>query len=301
VTADERAHEVGAPPPRADETGAPAAALVAVATFFVVITYAIAVRTARGQELEDAAYFGRRAATAQAVHGARIVLETISITSLVFALGVLMFVAYGRGRPRLALVVGVATFGANVSTEVLKHVVLDRPALLERAPVAFNTYPSGHSTVAMSLALAAVLVVPRHWRAPITFLGVVYASAVGVATLVVGWHRPSDVVGGFAVATAWAAAAAFVLERWRGTGAPDAAREREADDWMSPTLFAGVGVGLVVAAAAVLVGVVGASDNLFALDRTRAFVAASVAIMAMAALVGAAVLAVLRGVTLDPP
>jgi membrane-associated phospholipid phosphatase len=286
---------------RPDTTGAPAAVLVAVSAVFVALGYGIAVRTTRGQELEDAAWFGRRAATAQAVHGARIVLETISITSLVVALGVLLVVAFGRGRPRLALVVGIATFGANVSTEVLKHGVLDRPALLAHAPVAHNTYPSGHSTVAMSLALAAVLVVPRHWRAPIAALGVVYASAVGVALLVVGWHRPSDVAGGFAVAAAWAGAAAFALERWRGTRSTHAAPRGPADDWVSPTLFASVGAGLVVVAAVVLVGVVGASDNLFVLDRTRAFVAASVAIMAVGALVGAAVLAVLRGVTLDPP
>jgi hypothetical protein len=102
------------------------------------------------------------------------------------------------------------------------------------------------------------------------------------------------------VAAAWAGAAAFVLQRWRGARAPGTHTGRDAD-WLSPTVLAGAGIGLVVTAAAVLIGVVGASDNLFALDRTRAFVAASVSIMAVAALVGAALLAVLRGVTLDPP
>jgi hypothetical protein len=51
----------------------------------------------------------------------------------------------------------------------------------------------------------------------------------------------------------------------------------------------------------VLLGVVGRSDQLFVLDRTRAFVAAAVAIGATAALFGAGLLGALRDVTLDPP
>jgi len=276
-------------------------ALLAIgATALVVLAYLIAVRTAHGQRLDDAAWLGRHAATARAAHAARIVLATISVSSLALALMVFVVVAFGRGRPRLALVVGCATLGACVTTEVLKRIVLTRPVLLEDAPIAKNTFPSGHSTVAMAVAMAAVLVVPRHWRGAVGIVGFVYASAVGGATLVVGWHRPSDVVAGFAVATAWAGAGACVLVLWRGSGAAPAARAGPEPPQLAGLLTA-VGVGLVVAALAMLVGVVGRSDQLFVLDRTRAFAAAAVLIGATAALFGAALLGALRAVTLDPP
>jgi drug/metabolite transporter (DMT)-like permease len=131
----------------------------------------------------------------------------------------------------------------------------------------------------------------------------VYAGSVGAATLIAGAHRPSDVAGGFAVSTAWAAGAALVLVVWRGAGPARDARAtphaRETPQFA--TLLAGIGTGLVIAALAVLAGMVGRRDQLFALDNTRAFVAAAVAIGATATLFGAALLAALRDVTLDPP
>jgi membrane-associated phospholipid phosphatase len=275
-------------------------ALVVGALFIFGLAYAIAVRTRRGQELDDAAFLGREAATAEAAHAARVLLATISVGSLALALLVLVVIAFGRGRPRLAFVVGAATTGAVVTSEALKHVVLGRPMLLADSPNVHNTFPSGHSTVAMSVALAAVLVVPRHWRGATALVGLVYAGSVGAATLVAGAHRPSDVAGGFAVSTAWAAAGALVLVVWRGAG--DARTARAARDTPQlATLLAGIGAGLVVAAFVVLVGVVGRGDELFVLDNTRAFVAAAVSIGAIATLFGAALLAALRDVTLDPP
>jgi membrane-associated phospholipid phosphatase len=276
------------------------ATLAVIATSIVVLGYLFAIRTVRGQLLDYEAWFGRNAATARAAHASRIVLETISVGSLAIALAVLVVVAFGRRRPRLALVVGFVTFGACVTTETLKHVILTRPPLVEKAIIPHNTYPSGHSTVAMAVAIAALLVAPHHWRGVVGLVGLAYASAVGTATLVVGWHRPSDVIGGFSVAIAWGAAGAFVLVTWRGTGMRSETHRRSEAPHLA-TLLGACGVGLVVAAVALLVGVVGRSDELFALDRTRAFVAAVVAIGATAALLGAGLLGSLRDVTLDPP
>jgi membrane-associated phospholipid phosphatase len=278
-------------------------ALVVGAGVVFTSAYVIAVRTSRGQELDDAAFRGREAATEQAAHAARIMLATISVGSLALALFVLVVFAFGRGRPRLAWVVGIATVGAVATSEALKHLVLERPRLLEHTTSVHNTFPSGHSTVAMSVAVAAVLVAPRQWRGPVALLGLVYASSVGAATLIAGAHRPSDVAGGFAVSTAWAAGGALVLVVWRGSGTPRAGRAGRAvgDAPHFATLLAATGTGLVVAALAVLAGVVGRRDELFTVDNTRAFVAAAVAIAAIAALFGAALLAALRDVTLDPP
>ncbi|HEY6759527.1 MAG TPA: hypothetical protein VI318_08560, partial [Baekduia sp.] len=38
-----------------------------------------------------------------------------------------------------------------------------------------------------------------------------YGTGIGLATIVAGWHRPSDVVGGMLVATAWAAGTVAVV------------------------------------------------------------------------------------------
>jgi hypothetical protein len=55
----------------------------------------------------------------------------------------------------------------------------------------------------MSLALCAVLVASARWRPLVAALGAVFAVAVGYSTLVLVWHFPSDVLGGFLVATLW--------------------------------------------------------------------------------------------------
>jgi membrane-associated phospholipid phosphatase len=266
----------------------------------VVAGYVVAVRTEWGQRVDDAAFAGRRLAAGRAIEASGHVLRTISTSSLAIAVVVLALTALVRGRPRLAVVTGVAILGACVTTELLKFDVLTRPVLLAHPRVLKNTYPSGHSTVAMSVAVAAVLVVPQRWRGGVALLGLGYASLIGVATVTAGWHRPSDVGAGFAVAVGWGAAAALVLVGWRGTGARTP-RVRHRPPPRVATLLALVGgglvLGLVVVAAAVLTR---SGNDLFALDRGDAFPAAVLGIGAVAALLGAGLLGALRGVTLDP-
>ena len=107
-----------------------------------------------------------------------------------------LIVALSRGRPRVVLAVAAIVLGANVTTELLKHIAAaPRPASLFSSgvsPLPPASWPSGHATAAMSLVLASVL-----------------------AT---GMHYPSDVLGGFLVAAIWALAmvvALLALERRR--------------------------------------------------------------------------------------
>ncbi len=62
-------------------------------------------------------------------------------------------------------------------------------------------FPSGHTTAAMSLALAAVLVAPSRWRRLVAIGGGAFALSVSIALTIQGWHYPSDVIGGLLVAT----------------------------------------------------------------------------------------------------
>jgi membrane-associated phospholipid phosphatase len=116
-------------------------------------------------------------------------------------------IALLRGSRRLAVAAGVILLGANVTTELLKHLVAHlRPGyLLGRAsPPPAASWPSGHSTAAMALALCCVLVAPARLRPAVAALGGPFAVAVGYSVLTAGMHYPSDVLGGFLVAAAWA-------------------------------------------------------------------------------------------------
>ena len=79
--------------------------------------------------------------------------------------------------------------------------------------IAVTSWPSGHSTAAMTLALCAVLVAPPALRAATALLGGAFAVGVGYAVLVLGWHYPSDVLGGFLMAGLWTSLAVAVLHR----------------------------------------------------------------------------------------
>ena len=100
-------------------------------------------------------------------------------------------------------------------------------AIPERtSPVPYPRFPSGHSTAAMSLVLALTLVAPARLRPLIAGLGAVFAAAVGYALLTLGSHYPTDVFGGFLVATTWALLTAGALSGSRAVWARSARSSR---------------------------------------------------------------------------
>jgi membrane-associated phospholipid phosphatase len=137
-------------------------------------------------------------------------LDTVSVSAAALVGGAILFAAVVRKQAGLAVAAAAVIAGANATTQALKA-VLQRPEMLGvKSPLgAGNFFPSGHATLAMSLALAALLVVPTRARGVVALVGALFAASVGVATLTIGWHRPSDVAAGFAVAMAWAASAAW--------------------------------------------------------------------------------------------
>lgn len=198
-----------------------------------------------------------------------------------------------RRRLLLALVAAVVIGGSIVTTEVLKHMLLQRPDLIGRAPFA-NTFPSGHATIALGVGVAAMLVVPPRLRRATAFLALAYAVVVGVALIAAGWHRPSDVAGSYLVVVAWAAGAALVaaaIDR-------DAFRHAQ-EEWPGRSGALAYGLlgaaalagGYVAAVAAAVASEAGAID--WALV-DAAFVGACAATAALAALVMAALLTALE-------
>jgi membrane-associated phospholipid phosphatase len=157
-------------------------------------------------------------------------------------------VAVLRGRPRTALVVPVVLVGANATSQWLKPMLAQQRFAdgLGADQIAPASWPSGHATAAMSLALCAVLVSSARWRPAIATLGAAFAVAVSYSILALAWHFPSDILGGFLVATGWTflgvAALWAAAARWPArTGRAAVVRAR---DTVAPS-----GVAVVAAAA----------------------------------------------------
>jgi membrane-associated phospholipid phosphatase len=276
----------------------PLQALATISVALLGTVYLLAVRTRWGQRLDATALHGRQALRPRAVHAAARLLTTIDVASVALLGGVIVLVALVRARPRLAVGAGFVILGAILTTELLKRVVLARPDLgVFDAAGGRPSFPSGHTTVAMSLAVAAILVAPSRVRGLVGIAGAAYASAIGVATVATATHRPSDPIGAVLVVTAWGAAVAAVLVDRTLDG-----RREHMGPRVSPWL-AGGGLALLV------VGFVGLVATVVAIRRGRletielggAFLGAATAIAGTVLVATAALLAALRGIPLDRP
>jgi membrane-associated phospholipid phosphatase len=187
--------------------------------------------------------------------------------------------AGGRRREALAAVALVA--GANLAGLILQ-VALAHPRyhpILGTTQVGAEAYPSGHATSAMSIALAAVLVAPARLRVAVASGAAAYVIAVSTSLLVLGWHFPSDVLGGLLVASGFFFGA-VAASRAGAAGRAGAAAHRVRLA-LSPGL--GAAAAVAVLAAGGLIALTRADELLaFARLHTVATVAA-LAIMAVSA------------------
>ena len=119
----------------------------------------------------------------------------------------LIAVAMAGDRPRTAVAVAAVLTLAPLSAEQLKPLVAHSHDSVGYVSINAASWPSGHATAAMALALCAVLVTPRRWRLAVAIVAGAYVLAVSVALLVLAWHMPSDVLGGILLASLWMALA----------------------------------------------------------------------------------------------
>jgi membrane-associated phospholipid phosphatase len=186
------------------------AGLTATMLLFLGLEYLAFVGTDAGRRMDtrailDAATgrswgFDRPAAASDLGH------SLAAASFVLFAAGLLALSLRRRAfRRALATLAVVAVTAA--SAQLLKSLLGDANLLGGAERRIGASFPSGHATVAMSLGLALIRTVPPSWRSMAAVLAVVYASAFGVALILMGWHYPSDVAGGFLIAAAWGAAA----------------------------------------------------------------------------------------------
>lgn len=197
------------------------------------MVWALVFRTGVGQDADIAAFAGfvELQGTALAPWAQRIA-QLCNPGEYAWLAGALVLYAFWARGPRWAAAVTAVVLGTNVVTQYLKPALaaarMDGP-LPDGAHVIAESWPSGHSTAAMALALCAVMVAPPTGRRIVAALGGVFAIAVAYSVVLLGWHMPSDALGGFAVAGAGACLALAALwgaeARWpAGTGRRAAGR-----------------------------------------------------------------------------
>jgi membrane-associated phospholipid phosphatase len=124
---------------------------------------------------------------------------------------VLAAIALERRLPRVAVAVAIVLAVAPLSAELLKPLLAHPHDQIGPRYITNASWPSGHATAITALAWCALLVAPPARRRAVAIAGVVLAAAVGCSLLILAWHMPSDVLGGYLLATMWAALALATL------------------------------------------------------------------------------------------
>jgi membrane-associated phospholipid phosphatase len=123
----------------------------------------------------------------------------------------LVATALSRGRRRIALAVALVLSLAPASAELLKPLFAHPHAEVVPLYVKGASWPSGHATAATALVWCVLLVAPSSLRRMLALIGAVFLAAVGCSLLILAWHMPSDVIGGYLLGTLWFALALLGL------------------------------------------------------------------------------------------
>jgi membrane-associated phospholipid phosphatase len=241
----------------------------------------VALRTVAGARLDATIATGFLGLQGPRIDGlARAVAHLADPAPFTVATTAIVAVALIRRRPWLAGMAFVTLGATGVTTQVLKALTAE-PRLANSmidGHVAAASWPSGHATAAMAIALCAVVVAPARWRPLALAAGSTFAIGVGYSVIVLSWHLPSDVIGAFCVAAAWTLlgiAAVTALERRLAPG-----QRLRLEAALAPAAAAGLAVGAGIAAAA-----------LTRPDAALAYAETNTTFVVAAAAIGSAVLA----------
>lgn len=180
-----------------------------LALFFVAVCAAAtmllaraSVGTASGQRLDQLILSGAQAHEGRLAEYAALAVGTVSMPVTATLLGVSVVLVIVRRQFSLLVPLAILVAGANLTTQVVKHVLVTREVLGPGIEITPNSFPSGHTTLAATAMIAVVLASGRA-RALLAPLGALWTAAAGVGTLVLGWHRPSDVIGAIVIVAGW--------------------------------------------------------------------------------------------------
>ena len=131
------------------------AALISLAG--LILSYRFFVKTTTGQFIDESALVEAEVARERIGTQTAQMLDLLPLTSVVIATLMVLFVTLARRRWKAAGIAIVAMAGANLSTQLIKALLPDRPDLGVNT-LTLNSLPSGHSTLAASAAAGRC-----HW------------------------------------------------------------------------------------------------------------------------------------------
>jgi membrane-associated phospholipid phosphatase len=226
----------------------------------LIVGYVAIVSTSRGHQLDDDAYFGRKALSRKVINLDSDLLDHVTKATLLVAAVILLVIAAVR-RCGLVGVIALVGFGcAVIGAEVFKHSLPWRALVPDDSLLEWNlrmeTYPSGHATIGTSLALGLLLVSPCRWRPWLAVAAGCMSAAFATGVLFAGWHRPSDALGALAWSGFCMTVAATLAVRLRGRPSPATPRPGRA-------LFSSLVLGIFVASGTWLIAGVAAPEYPF--------------------------------------
>jgi membrane-associated phospholipid phosphatase len=233
---------------------APALVVAALCAAFAALVWVLAFHSGAGISADHAALRGFGALDDLHLHPLAEAIARLCdpLPYAVLCLGVLAHTYRTRG-PRGVLAALAILAAANGLTHVLKELAAQPRPVFDMHVLAAS-WPSGHATAAMALALCATIAARPEARRLTAIAGGLFAVGVADSVVLLGWHFPSDVLGGFAVAGAATglvvAATAWAEARWpAGTGRRALQGRATVAVWW-PGVAAGIGVAAVLIAIA---------------------------------------------------
>ncbi len=136
---------------------------------------------------------------------------------------VIIILYYQRGKirePRLWLIV---YFGGWVLVESLKRIIMRSRPTGGVITVSGYSFPSAHAAMATMFFLLLIYFHQPHTRSylksgVLIILSVLAVLSVGFSRIYLGAHWPSDVLGGYAIGSAWVLIAVIADRRFAGKG-----------------------------------------------------------------------------------
>lgn len=197
-----------------------------VALAFFAASYLALDQTVAGQAWSDQAYLGSALQPGHARSLENHALHLITPMTTGLACAILVLVAGLRRQIVVGLVAAVGLGIAALLAEVLR-VLLPHPDLATGYEAlmggkTYQTFPSGHATIATAATLALLLVVAPQLRTGVAIAGAFATTLVAAGTVAATWHRPGDALGGVALAcTVQGICAWFLVRRYgRVDGSP---------------------------------------------------------------------------------
>lgn len=160
---------------------------------------------------------------AESLHGDVLDRAMVFISDIGYAYGVVPFdilliaVLAWRARLREGLFAGIAIIGSALLNLATKQIFArDRPSLWASiSPETTFSFPSGHAMGSATLAWVLLLLAwHTRWRWPVAIFVVAFAVSVAFSRIYLGVHYPSDILAGWAAASAWAVSAYLLVFRF---------------------------------------------------------------------------------------